>query len=186
MWTRFPVPKFDYEKYKNLEWRAPAYSSQADIDALGEKAKAGDASACGAYPIMPGDALFSKLNLRGEHKHAVACILPDREVRILGRSHAWAIQRAWIVDSLDPDSMNVIADWKTTRPMNTRLGPDGGVTHSGGVLYLVCGHGYGDHWIGNRSLVDGSTGGEGFQVLSSSVEDSGDFHDCTVSFTWSS
>jgi hypothetical protein len=106
-------------------------------------------------------------------------------VNILGRSYAWPIQRAWIVDSLDPAGFDVIADWRTPRPMNTRLGPEDGITHSGGAVYLVTARGHGDHWIGNRTIVDGGAAGNGFQVLSSANEDSRDFHDCNHSFTWS-
>lgn len=179
MWQRFPVPEFDRDPFKDMDWQAPAYLTESEI---AEKIVAG---AHGAYPVLPGADFFAKLDLRGEHRHALLCILPETEVRILGRSYAWPIQRAWIVDSLDVGSFNIIADWKTPRPMNNRLGPEDGITHGGGAVYLVTATGYGDHWIGNRTIADNEGGnGGGFRVLSSASEDSRDFHDCNVSFTW--
>jgi hypothetical protein len=189
MWQRFPIPEFDRDPFKDMEWQAPAYLAESEI--AGKIAT----GAAGAYPVMPGEDFFAKLEVRGEYRHALLCILPEIDVHILGRSYAWPIQRAWIVDSLDPGTFNVIADWKTPRPMNNRLGPGEGITHSvargGGAVYLVTATGHGDHWIGNRTIVDrggaagGGAAGGGFRVLSSASEDSRDFHHCNVSFTWS-
>ncbi len=188
MWKRFPVPEFDRDEFKDMAWQAPAYLSGGEADRLIAAGRAGEASAYGAYPVLPGEEFFAKLNVRGDHSHAILCVLPEREVRIVGRSYAWPIQRAWIVDALDPEALDVVADWKTPRPMNNRLGPDDGVACAGGSLYLVTGHGYGDHWIGNRTIADNDwdngEGGHGFRVLSSAVEDSAHFHDCNVSFEW--
>jgi hypothetical protein len=179
MWQRFPIPEFDRDPFKDMDWQTPAYLSDSEI---AEKVAAG---AHGAYPVLPGEDFFAKLDLRGNHRHALLCVLPESETHILGRSYAWPIQRAWIVDTLDAESFNVIADWKTLRPMNTRLGPDDGITHGSGTVYLVTATGYGDHWIGNRTIVDRVGAGNGFRVLSSASEDSRDFHDCNVSFAWS-
>ncbi len=189
MWQRFPIPEFDRDPFKDMDWQAPAYLAEADI---AEKIAA---DAHGAYPVLPGEDFLAKLGVRGEHRHALLCILPEApgtEVRILGRSYAWPIQRAWIVDTLDPAAFEVIADWRTLRPMNTRLGPDdgiaNGIAHGGGAVYLVTAHGHGDHWIGNRTIADngwdGGAAGNGFQVLSAANEDSRDFHECNVSFNW--
>ena len=72
--------------------------------------------------------------------------------------------------------------------MNLRLGPDEGLTHGGGILYTLCGQGYGDHWLGNRTILDNDwspgNGREGFRILAAGVDDSQDFHDCYLSFTW--
>ena len=188
MWKRFPIPEFDRTEFKNMEWTVPAYLSQADIGKLIDGRKSGDSSVYGCYPVMPDEAFFAKLGVRGDQRHAVMCVLPDQDVRIVGRSWAWAIQRASIVDSLDSGGFNVIADWKTSRPMNTRLGPDDGISRMGGVLYAVCSRGYGDHWIGNRTIAqNGLSGAEGrraCRVLSASVDDQNDFHDCTIGFEW--
>ncbi len=182
MWQRFPIPEFDRDPFKDRDWRAPAYLSEAKA---AEKIAAG---APGAYPVLPGADFFAKLDVRGEHRHALLCVLPDVEVRVLGRSYAWPIQRAWIVDSLDVGSFNIIADWKTPRPMNNRLGPDDGISHNvaqgGAAVYVVTATGHGDRWIGNRTIADNEWD-NGFRVLSSAQEDSRDFHDCNVSFTWS-
>ena len=137
---------------------------------------------------MPGEALFDKFAVRGEHRHAVLCLLPNGESTLFGRSWAWPIQRGLVLDSLDPDGCTVIADWRSTRPMNTRLGPEDGVTVGGGALYALMGHRYGDHWIANRTIVQGdwspASGGQGFRIVSSSDEDLDDFHDCVLSFQW--
>ncbi len=190
MWQRFPIPPFDRDPFKDMDWQAPAYLSEADA---AEKIAAG---AHGAYPVLPSEDFLTKLDVRGEHRHALLCVLPETpgtEVRILGRSYAWAIQRAWIVSSLDPAGFEVIADWRTLRPMNTRLGPDDGIVHSvakgeDGAVYLVTAHGHSDHWIGNRTIADnqwdGGAAGNGFRVLTSSIADGRDFHDCNVSFAW--
>ena len=73
--------------------------------------------------------------------------------------------------------------------MNTRLGPEDGISHAGGVLYAVCSHGYGDHWAGNRTIaqngLNGAEGRRACRVLSASVDDKNDFHDCNISFEWS-
>ena len=190
MWQRFPIPEFDRDRFKDMVWQAPAYLAEAEI---AEKIAAG---APGAYPVLAGEDFFAKLDVRGAQRHALLCVLPETlgtVVRILGRSYAWPIQRAWIVNSLEPESFEVIADWRTLRPMNTRLGPDDGIGHSiaqgGGAIYLVTAHGHGDHWIGNRTIADnqwdGGAADNGFRVLSSANEDGRDFHDCNVSFAWS-
>jgi len=182
MWQRFPVPEFDRDRFKDMDWQAPAYLSETEA---AEKIAAG---AHGAYPVLPGEDFFARLDVRGEHCHALLCVLPETETHILGRSYAWPIQRAWIVDTLDPGSVEVIADWRTLRPMSTRLGPDDGIAHNaalgGGSVYLVTATGHSDYWIGNRTIVDRAGAGNGFQVLSSANGDGRDFHDCNISFAW--
>ena len=115
------------------------------------------------------------------------CLLPPQEIRLVGRSHAWSIQQALVVDSLDSQRSNVIYDWKTPRPMNTRLGPDEGVTFIGKLLYVVCSHRYSDYWIVNRTLIadNNRQGRKGFGILSASDDDINDFHACNLSFSWS-
>ncbi|MHA1152084.1 MAG: hypothetical protein ACTSQ7_05350 [Alphaproteobacteria bacterium] len=183
MWQRFPIPEFDRDPFKNMDWQAPTFLTESEI---AEKIAAG---AHGAYPVMPGDDFFARLDVRGVRRHALLCVMPATEVRILGRSYAWPIQRAWILDSLEPGKLHVLADWKTPRPMNNRLGPEDGMVHGGGAVYLMTATGHSDHWIGNRTIADngrdGGAAGHGFRVLSSASEDSRDFHDCNVSFAWS-
>lgn len=188
MSKRFPIPEFDRDQFKNLEWTPPAFLSKEDQDRLIAAQKAGDAQVCGGYPIQADDAFYDHFSIRGEHRHAILCVLPDRPVTVVGRSFAWYKQRALMVDSLDPTRATVLHDWRTPRPMNTRLGPENGVTLPGGILYVVCAHRYADHWIGNRTLIDNewtnAPGGHGFRILSSSDDRMNDFHHCNLSFSW--
>jgi hypothetical protein len=187
-WRRFSVPEFDRHVFKKMDWSAPAFLSQDEINGLIDRQKSGDATAYGCYPVMPDEALFDRLKIQGEHRHAALCVLPDREVTILGRSFAWYIQKAWILESLEPDASGSVAEWKTPRPMNVRLGPTDGMTHGSGILYVVTGHAYGDHWIGNRTILQNgletADGDHECRILSASLDDKNDFHDCNLSFTW--
>lgn len=187
MSKRFPIPEFDRDQYKNMAWQRPALLSREEQQALIEAARAGKTDVCGSYPVEADEAFYERFRLRGPHRHAVMCILPKKDVRVVGRSWAWPIQRAVVVDSLDPAQARVLQEWKTPRPMNTRLGPDNGVAIEGGVLYALFGHRYSDYWISNRTLRDarGAADGKGFSVISASDEDNHDFHACNLSFTWS-
>lgn len=181
MSKRFPVPEFDRDQFKNLAWTEPSPLPSDQLSKLAASAKNG-----AGHPVVVGSGLASRLGFKMEGKAAVMCLLPDKEVRMTGRSWAWPIQRAVVVDSLDPDKAIVIADWHTPRPMNTRLGPDAGVIVTQKVVYVLCGHQYGDHWIANRTLLgkkEPGTGG-GISVLSATGDDINDFHACNVMFSW--
>lgn len=186
MSKRFPIPAFDYERFKNMEWKSPEFLAPKDQAKIFDAAQSGDEGVVGAYPVQADAAFYDRFTLRGPHQHAVMCVLPRRAVMLLGRSHAWAIQRALIVDSLDAARAKVVYEWNTPRPMNTRLGPDNGVTVPGGPLYIVCSHRYADHWLVNRTLADskGVAGESGFGVLSASDDEINDFHACNVWFNW--
>jgi hypothetical protein len=186
MSKRFPIPAFDRDPYKNMKWESPRLLSEGERASLVERAGRGDAGAFGSYPVGADEAFFDRFAVRGPHRHAVMCVLPRGEVRLVGRSWAWFLQRAVLVDSLEPGA-RVLHDWKTPRPMNTRLGPDEGVTLEGGVVYAVIGHRYGDHWVANRTLADnrGVPAGKGFAVVSATDDDNHDFHACNLSFSWS-
>lgn len=187
-WKRFPVPEFDYHRYVDLNEPLASPISEKAAGALREKHRGGDLSVCGGYAVSPGTALLERLRLNGNPVHAVMCLLPPGPVHVLGRSWAWKIQNAWILDSLDPASAKVLFDWKTTRPMNTRLGPDNGVTIDGGLCYVLLGNKYADHWLGNRLIVrkvESTAGGrKEFCILSGSDPDLNDFHHAVVSFDW--
>ena len=187
MSKRFPIPEFDRDQYKNMPWRQPQLLSRDEQVRLVEAARAGDASAYGSYAVQADDAFYDRFQVRGDHRHAVMCILPRGEVKLVGRSWAWPIQRAMVVDSLDAAKARVLQEWKTPRPMNTRLGPDDGVALEGGVVYAVFGHRYSDYWIANRTLDDtrGAPEGKGFTVASACDADNHDFHACNLSFSWS-
>lgn len=185
MSKRFPIPEFDRDQYKNMDWSAPHLLSKDEQERLIAAAKRGDATAFGGYPVPASEAFFDRFKLQGPYKHAVMCLMPTKGVRLVGRSWAWNIQRALVVDSIDPGHSTVLHDWKTPRPMNTRLGPDSGVELDGGVAYVVFGHKYADHWIVNRTLTQREAGsGRGFAVLSASDDDAHDFHACNLSFSW--
>jgi hypothetical protein len=186
MGKRFPIPSFEYDRYKNLDWRPPQYLTadrQRDVLAT---AKNGSAASYGAYPVQASPAFYERYRLKGDHLHAMMCVLPETEVHVLGRSHAWAIQQALVVDSLDPNSSEVLLEWKTPRPVNTRLGPENGVSLKRRVVYVVCSHRYADYWLVNRTAVDATplSGKTGFSVISASDDAINDFHACNVSFDW--
>ncbi|MEP6655665.1 MAG: hypothetical protein ABJC33_00430 [Betaproteobacteria bacterium] len=187
MSKRFPVPAFDYERFKNMDWIPPTLLTPAEQEQKLSAVRSGAGDGFGGFHVQADSRFYERFNLRGPHQHAVMCLLPQREVRLVGRSHAWAIQHALVVDSLDADRSKVLYEWKTPRPMNTRLGPDNGVTFAGDVVYVVCSHGYADYWIVNRTLVDDrrSTAEPGFGVISASDDSINDFHACNLAFNWS-
>jgi hypothetical protein len=185
MSKRFPIPEFDRDQYRNMEWSAPKLLPRAEQERLISAARNGDEKAYGCYPVEADTAFYDRYRVTGPNRHAVMCLMPSRGVRLTGKSWAWEIQRALVVDSLDPARSSVLHDWKTPRPMNTRLGPDNGVALDGGVAFVVFGHRYGDHWIANRTLVDKKpAAAKGFSVISSSNDEANDFHACNLSFGW--
>ncbi len=186
-YVRFPIPEFNYAEFKNMTWTAPTFLAEGEITRLIAGQKANDVSMLGGYPIKPSDAFFDRLGVRGEHRHAVMCVLPKKPVKVLGRSRSWFIQRAVAVDSLEPGAGKPLFDWKTTRPINTRLGPDNGITIDGGVIYVVGCRSYADHWLGNRTIVDNQWNkGRGFRILSPVSDDVDDFHGIYLAFEWDS
>ena len=185
---RFPIPEFDFNQFKDLSWAAPSYLSQSDIDGLISAQQSGDASSYGAYAVETNDAVLEKFNIRGEHAHAVLCVLPEGDVHVIGRSYAWWKQRVVVTNSLDAGDLEVAFDWNTPRPMNNRLGPDDGMTIKGGVYYALAAHRYDDHWIANRTLEDnewdGGDASNGFRMLAASKDDANEFCEICLSFTW--
>ena len=187
-WKRFPIPEFDHNQFKDRPYAAPTALSLDDANALLAKFTANHAP-CGGHVVMPTEALFERFQIKGEHRHAVMCLLPSSPVYLLGRSWAWKIQRALVLDSLDPASAKVLYDWKTPRPMNTRLGPEDGETFSGTVCYVIMVNRFADHWLGNRSIIDAAwdpgAGRKGFRILGSSEPGMEDFHHTYLAFEWS-
>ena len=186
MSKRFPVPAFDRDRYKNVAWEAPRVLSGDESADLLRRAERGDASAYGGYVVDADDAFYDRFAVRGAHRHAVMCLIPPNGAHLSGRSWAWQIQRALIVDSLRAETARVLYEWTTPRPMNTRLGPDDGVTTPGGPLYVLLGNRYGTHWICNRTAFEmpGSSPRTGFSILSSSDDVNNDFHACNLTFAW--
>ena len=186
MSKRFPIPKFDRDAYKNMEWQPPRKVGAEEQAKLIAAARGGDASVLGCYAVDADDAFYERFAIRGPNRHVTLCLLPPGGARLVGRSWAWYTQRALLVDSLDPAKARVLHDWTTPRPMNTRLGPDAGVEVEGGVVYAVFGHRYADHWIPNRVMQDArGADGRGYTVVSNSDDTNNDFHACNLAFSWS-
>jgi len=187
-WKRFPVPEFEHDAFKDMAYTAPAVLSLEEGDALAARFRAGETDIAGAHAVMPGAALFDRFQIRGEDRHAVMCLLPARPTHLLGRSWAWKIQRALVLDSLEPGAANVLFDWKTPRPMNTRLGPEDGVELTQDVCYVITSHKFADHWLANRSIIennwDAGHGRRGFRVLGGSEPGMDDFHHTYLAFDW--
>lgn len=187
MAKRFPIPEFDHNDLKGLAWTPPELLDLAEAARIVEAAGDGDESACGAYPVAASDAFLDALSIRGEHRHALLCVTPAAGARVTGRSYAWKIQRMAAAPGADGPPARLLADWKTPRPMNTRLGPADGTSAPAAAMYVVLAHRYSDHWVANRTIIDnGWTGasGSGFRVLSCDDDESGDFHAAVVSFDW--
>ena len=187
-WKRFPVPEFDRDAFKDMEYQPPAVVAAADAEDLIAKLRAGDDSVCGGYAVMPDDALFGRLAVEGEQRHAIMCLLPDKPVHLLGRSWGWRIQRALVIDSLDPASTDVLHEWRTPRPMNTRFGPEEGVTLETSHVYILSGRIVSDYTRGNRVMIDNDwspgNGSAGFRVIAACNEGADDFHDSCFQFSW--
>lgn len=188
-WKRFPVPVFEHEVFKDMAYTAPAALSLQDADALAASLRGGGKSDVGgAHFVMPSEALFDRFQIKGEHRHAVMCLLPARSTHVLGRSWAWKIQRALVLDSLDAGAAKVLYDWKTPRPMNTRLGPEDGVELTQDICYVITGNKFADHWLGNRSIIENNWesghGRKGFRILGGSEPNMDDFHHTCLVFDW--
>ncbi len=176
MWAkRFPVPEFNRHELKDMEWEAPAIQA------------ADDSRAAGMAAVAAGEDFYDRFSFEGEHLCAVDCKFPAKQVTVRGNSFAWPIQRVVITDSLNPASLNVLADWTTPRPMNTRLGPDGGITIDTDRAFVMIGHKFADRWVANRLILVhqwSTDSGNGFRILSSSEERINDFHDAIAYFEW--
>lgn len=189
MAKRFPIPEFEYEELKAIAWTPPAVLDAAEVQARIDAAAGGDASAYGAYAVAAEDGYFDALNLRGEQRNAVVCVLPSSGVTMIGRSHAWKLQGLMATEGMPKANAPVLLQWKTPRPMNTRLGPDDGIPAPAQAMTLVSGHRFDDHWIGNRCAVDTSWNpgeGQGFRVLWSDEPQRNDFHSAVAMFVWNS
>ena len=187
MAKRFPIPEFDHDELKSLDWTAPDLLDAPAAARILAAAGRGDTSVHGAYPVAASDAFLDSLSVRGEHRHAVLCVMPATGVRMLGRSYAWKIQRAMATTGADGPSTALLVDWKTPRPMNTRLGPADGIASPAAAMYLVLVHRYSDWWVANRTIADNEwsgSSGNGFRVLSCDNDEFDDFHSAVVSFEW--
>lgn len=187
-WKRFPVPEFDHARYHGMDWHAPTLLSLAEAQALAQKSTGGDAKALGGHAFGAGPALAGRFGFSGPHLHAVACLVPKGGAHLFGRSHAWKIQRMVLIEWVGEEAGQLIVDWKTPRPMNTRFGPDDGVELAGGAYTLLCGHKYGAGWIGSRTIIENGVatgeGRTGFHVLAASDDRRNDFCHVCLTFDW--
>ena len=85
-------------------------------------------------------------------------------------------------------SGSVAADWKTTRPMNTLLGPVEGISLPAGAYLALLGHKYDQGWIANRTIIQNDIMKEssqnGFRVLGAADDEVENFHDICLAFQW--
>ncbi len=187
-YLRFPVPEFDHKALKDLSWTPPTFLGTKEVAAWIKDHEAGAAEANGCAAVEAPQGLFEKFDIQGEHCHVVMCITPSAEVQVLGRSYAWWNQRILLLASIDPAEMKVLFDWRTPRPMNTRLGPESGVTVPGGIYYVISCHMFDDYWIANRTLMDNDwcedAATSGFRILGTSKDAADEFCESCLSFTW--
>lgn len=186
MSKRFPVPDFDRDQYKNRSWVSPSFASEAQRAKVAQAGLAGQPQAFAAYAVGICEEFAKKFDLTGPHLHALMCVLPSGPVHVVGRSWAWPIQRALVVDSLEASATHSLIDWTTPRPMNTRLGPQDGIEISGGVVYAIFATRDGQHWVGNRTLsqVPSASSGGGLELMSACSDQTNDFHACNLEFRW--
>jgi hypothetical protein len=186
-WKRFSVPAFDYGPLKKMTYEPPAPISSVEAKRIAEAAAAGDKSVAGGYAVEPDAALLERLDFRGAHRDMILCALPGPGAHLLGRSQAWFNQRAFILDRNAPDAETLYC-WRTPRPMNTRFGPETGVTLDRAVVYILSGRILSDHTRGNRVMIDRDwppgAGGSGFRILAACDEGSDDFHDSCFELSW--
>src|SRR5688500_10961892 len=115
MSKRFPIPKFDRDAYKNMEWQPPRKVTAEEQARLVAAARNGDASVLGCYAVDAGEAFYERFAIRGPNRHVTMCLFPPGRAHLVGRSWAWYTQRALLVDSLDPATAKVLHDWTTPR-----------------------------------------------------------------------
>ena len=187
MAKRFPIPEFDHDELKSLDWAPPELLEPDAAARIVEAAGDGDESVYGAYPVIASSTFLDSLQVRGDHRHVVLCVMPASGVTMMGRSYAWKIQRAVAATSVHGPVERILVDWKTPRPMNTRLGPAEGIGSPAAAMYVVLVHGYSDYWVANRTIADNAwkgASGNGFRVLSADNDEYDDFHASVISFEW--
>ena len=77
MSKRFPIPAFDYERFKNMEWAPPKLLSPAEQEQKIGAARSGQGF--GGYPVAADPKFYERFKLRGPNQHAVMCLLPKRD-----------------------------------------------------------------------------------------------------------
>ena len=175
-YKRFPIPEFDHKPFRGLDWSKQKYLRESEISKQLEAA-----NSVGIFPLKASKEILNKFSIRGEHSHVLLCKVPAGTY-LVGRSYSWWLQRAIITNSLVPEDLDVIADWRTPRPMNTRFGPEHGIELDGKPIYVISCHGLGNYWVGNRTLVQDLD--NGLHLLGCAKDDTANFHEFCLTFTW--
>lgn len=175
-YRRFPIPEFNHKAFRGLDWSQPDYVHEEDI-----KKELAEKDTFGIFPIKANPDILSRFSVQGEHAHALLCKVPNGS-RLIGRSYSWWLQRAIVTDSITSDEFKVLADWRTPRPMNTRLGPEDGIKINDKLLYVISCHGHSDHWVGNRTLVKEID--DGYHLLGCAKDGTSNFYEFCLTFTW--
>ena len=185
-WKRFPVPEFDHNSLKGMNFDSPAPISAEEEKRVVEAAKASDSSVTGAYAVTPSPALLEHLSFEGDNRQMILCVLPEGGAHVLGRSMAWFNQRAYFLDSNTPDAKTILT-WHTPRTHNTCLGPEDGIDLELPYFYLLSGRITEDSSIGNRVVIDADwkpDSGQGFRILCACDKGEANFHDSCFMVSW--
>ena len=97
-YVRFPIPEFDFEPLKNLPWSAPTPISEQEERNLVSAMAAGRELAYGCHAVPLPSQFLERFGLRGQDRTGFLCLLPKTGARMIGRSHAWFINRAIVVE----------------------------------------------------------------------------------------
>ena len=187
MAKRFPLPEFDHNELKGLDRAAPDLLDREAAARIVEAAGEGDASVYGAYPVAASDPFLDsslcawRPPSRAPVRHAVGRGRDARTLACLEDPAGGSGGRR------GGPPAHLLLDWRTPRPMNTRLGPEEGIASPVAAMYVVLLHRYSDHRVANRTVADNrwkGASGNGFRVLSCDNDESDDFHASVISFDW--
>ncbi len=188
-WERFPIPEFDYAALATMAYQPPELTSKAEAMAAVSTSMDTGALKAGAFVCEPDTALVERFNFRGEYAAIVLCVVPKSGASVLARSRAWFKQRVIVLDANTADA-NILHEWKTLRPFNTRLGPDDGVRLDHTVIWLLIGRILCNHTRANRVMVDTTwkLGGDrmGFRILAANDTEQHQFHESCIELSWPS
>lgn len=187
-WKRFHVPEFDHRSLKGMTFNPPEILASDKAAEIAAAANSGDAAAGGAYGVEPDAALLDKLSFGGDVRQMIQVAMPGAHKLVRARSYAWNNQRSFILDGNAADA-EVIHNWRTGRPNNTRLGPDDdGTALEQSVIYLLSGRILEDGNRGNRVIVDADwnpgDGRAGVRVMAACDSGDDNFHDSYFEFSW--
>ena len=88
-YVRFPIPVFDHETLRGLEWSQPELITAGEAD---EKLQ--DGQPYGTCSINIDDAVLASFGISGEHCHAIMCTFPAGTL-MTGASHSGGCKGPW-------------------------------------------------------------------------------------------